>query len=150
MDARRIPADSDDALRLVGEMVSGLDTLYGPQPGDAPSANVADLSPPGGGYVAIYDGDGRAIAGGGIKHLGEGLGEVKRMYVAPEMRGRGVARLLLGALEDLARDLGYERVRLDTGWEQPHARALYLSAGYSEIDDYNRNPLAAFWGEKRL
>lgn len=149
MDIRRIDAGSKDALWLVGEMLAGLDALYGPQPGDAPSANVEDLSPPGGGFVAIYD-EGRPIAGGGIKRLGDDLGEVKRMYVVPDQRGRGVARVLLAALEDLARDLGYARVRLDTGSEQPHARRLYESAGYSELDDYNANPLAAYWGEKRL
>ncbi len=72
------------------------------------------------------------------------------MYVVPELRGRGYARALLGALEDLGRDLGHTRMRLDTGAEQPHARALYLSAGYSEIPDYNENPYANFWGEKPL
>lgn len=149
MEVRRLPADHPDALALVAAMVAGLDALYGPQPGDAPTANVADLSPPGGGYVAIYDGS-RPVAGGGIKRLGEGVGEVKRMWVEPDLRSRGLARRLLTALEDLARDLGYARVRLDTGREQPHARALYLSAGYLEIDDYNLNPYAAFWGEKRL
>jgi GNAT superfamily N-acetyltransferase len=149
VEIRRIPAGHPDALRLVGDMVAGLQALYGEQRGDTPTATVDDLSPPGGGYVAIYV-DGRAIAGGGVKRLEEGVGEIKRMYVVPELRGRGYARALLGALEDLARDLGYARVRLDTGWEQPHARALYASAGYCEIDDYNGNPYAAYWGEKRL
>jgi hypothetical protein len=41
-------------------------------------------------------------------------------------------------------------VRLDTGPRQPHARTLYLSAGYTEIPDYNANPAASFWGEKEL
>jgi GNAT superfamily N-acetyltransferase len=149
VDIRRIPADHPAALRLVGEMVGGLHRLYGEQRRDAPSATVEDLSPPGGGFVAIYE-DGRAVAGGGVKRLEEGIAEIKRMYVVPEARSRGYARALLGALEDLARDLGYRRVRLDTGAEQPHARALYLSEGYSVIPDYNGNPLATFWGEKTL
>jgi len=72
------------------------------------------------------------------------------MYVTPDMRSRGVARRLLAALEDLARDLGYSVVRLDTGASQAHALALYPSAGYFEIDDYNGNPHASYWGEKRL
>ena len=61
-----------------------------------------------------------------------------------------MARALLAALEDAARDLGYARVRLDTGPRQPHARALYESAGYAEIPDYNDNPAASYWAEKRL
>lgn len=149
MELRRIPADHPDALRLVGAMVAGLAALYPDRRGDGPSATVEDFSPPGGGFVAGYE-DGAAIAGGGVKRLGDGLAEIKRMYVDPGHRGRGHARALLGALEDLARDLGYARVRLDTGAQQPHARALYLSAGYLEIDDYNGNPYATFWAEKRL
>ena len=62
----------------------------------------------------------------------------------------GIARRLLAALEDAARELGYERVRLDTGARQPHARALYESAGFQPIPDYNDNPKAAYWGEKVL
>ena len=150
MDVRRIPAGSPDAIALVEAMVDGLEALYGPAlQGTTPSASVEDFSPPGGGFVAIYEG-GRAVAGGGVKRLDAETAEIKRMYVVPEARSRGFARALLGALEALARDLGYTTVRLDTGAEQPHARALYSSAGYSEIDDYNANPYAAYWGEKRL
>jgi GNAT superfamily N-acetyltransferase len=72
------------------------------------------------------------------------------MYVAPAARGRGVARALLTALEDEARRLGYEVARLDTGPHQPHAERLYREAGYAEIANFNANPLASFWGEKRL
>ncbi|MEA2272469.1 MAG: hypothetical protein QOI98_1177, partial [Solirubrobacteraceae bacterium] len=75
---------------------------------------------------------------------------IKRMYVLPEARSRGHARRLLVALEDAARALGYARVRLDTGREQPHAQALYESAGYRTIPDYNDNPYASYWGEKDL
>jgi ribosomal protein S18 acetylase RimI-like enzyme len=72
------------------------------------------------------------------------------MYVAPSARRRGVARTLLAALEDAARDRGYAFVRLDTGPRQQHAVALYASAGYTEIANFNANPIAAYWGEKRL
>jgi hypothetical protein len=61
-----------------------------------------------------------------------------------------VARALLAALEDAARGLGYEVARLDTGPLQPHAEALYRSAGYAEIANFNANPVASFFGEKRL
>ena len=55
------------------------------------------------------------MCGGGVKGLSGAIAEIKRMYVVPEARGRGVARALLAALEDAARELGYEVVRLDTG-----------------------------------
>jgi GNAT superfamily N-acetyltransferase len=85
-----------------------------------------------------------------VKTLGPGLGEIKRMYVAPHVRGRGLARRLLAALEDAAWRLGHDRVRLDTGPAQAHAKALYESAGYVEIPDYNGNPHASYWAEKKL
>jgi GNAT superfamily N-acetyltransferase len=78
------------------------------------------------------------------------VAEIKRMYVRPSARSRGVAAALLAALEDAARTLGYTSARLDTGPKQPHALRLYRSAGYSELPPYNDNPYACFWGEKRL
>ena len=72
------------------------------------------------------------------------------MYVVPDARGRGLGKELLDALEALARDLGYGAARLDTGGRQPAARRMYERAGYAPVPDYNENPYAAFWGEKRL
>ena len=72
------------------------------------------------------------------------------MYVVPEARGHGVAGVLLRALEDEGRRLGYAIARLDTGPHQPHAQRLYERAGYRSIANFNQNPFASFWGEKRL
>jgi putative acetyltransferase len=66
-------------------------------------------------------------------------GEVKRMYVTPAARGRGVARGLLTAVEGLARELGYQRLRLVAGHQQPAAVALYESAGYARSAPYGRH-----------
>ncbi|MEA2391045.1 MAG: hypothetical protein QOK31_1154 [Solirubrobacteraceae bacterium] len=150
LEVRRIAADVLPASDLIAAMIEDLEPLYGRIDGDeAPSATPAEMGPPGGAFLVLYE-DGVPIAGGGIKPLGERLCEIKRMYVRPEARGRGVARRLLVALEDAARELGYAQVRLDTGARQPHARALYESSGYAEIADYNGNPHASFWGEKNL
>jgi GNAT superfamily N-acetyltransferase len=151
IEARRIAADHPDALALTAAMVDEVSEQYGGRisgPG-LPSASPEDFSPPGGAYVALYE-DGRPLAGGGIKRLSDGVGEIKRMYVVPEARGRGLARALLEALEDAARDLGHRVARLDTGARQPHAERLYRGAGYRAIADYNANPFASFWGEKTL
>jgi GNAT superfamily N-acetyltransferase len=72
------------------------------------------------------------------------------MYMAPQVRGRGLGRVLLAALESHARALGYELARLDTGDKQPGAQHLYESAGYRPIPNYNGNPIATYFGEKRL
>jgi GNAT superfamily N-acetyltransferase len=144
-------ADSLVAVRLVEAMVDEMEQLYELPRGSGLglSASPADLSPPGGAFIVVYA-DGRPVAGGGIKRDEHGVAEIKRMYVVPEARGRGLGRRLLEALEDVARERGYARIRLDTGARQPGARALFEGAGYHPVEDYNGNPQAAFWGEKVL
>lgn len=116
---------------------------------DNPPLHPSELRPPGGAYVVGYEGA-EAVTGGGVRRLSEGVGEIKRMYVRPDQRSRGLARALLVALEDAARSMGYRAVRLDTGPKQVHALALYRSAGYVDVEPYNDNPFACFWGEKQL
>ena len=148
---RTLPADSPPASELLAAMVAEMNAMYeGTIDGDdAPTATPADFGPPGGAFVVGFLG-GEAVCAGGVKGLGDDVAEIKRMYVVPHARSRGLGRRLLGALEETARELGYARVRLDTGARQPGARALYVSAGYREIDDYNDNPWASFWAEKPL
>ena len=62
--------------------------------------------------------------------------EVKRMFVRPEARRQGISRVILTALEDLAREFGYQKVRLETGTRNPEALALYESSGYERIPCY--------------
>jgi GNAT superfamily N-acetyltransferase len=114
-----------------------------------PRAGAAELSPPHGAFLIGRRGE-QAVCCGGLKRLDEVTCEIKKMYVLPASRGRGVARVLLHALEDKARELGYRVARLDTGPKQVHARTLYESEGYVEVADFNGNPVAAFWGEKQL
>lgn len=135
---------------LVAAMVAELEPLYGriDVPG-APSATPADFAPPHGVFLIGWE-DEVAICCGGVKRLDADACEIKRMYVVPEARGRGVAPALLVALEDRARALGYAIARLDTGPKQPHAERMYRDAGYREIGNFNANPFASFWGEKRL
>ena len=94
--------------------------------------------------------DGRLAGCAGLRPLGDGVAELKRMYVAPEARGHGVGRRFLDGLEAEARARGFTRLRLDTGAPMPEAQALYRSAGYREIPDYNGNTAAAYWFEKEL
>jgi GNAT superfamily N-acetyltransferase len=146
-----LAAGEPPASELLAEMVGELQATYGGRidaPG-SPSATPEEMAPPHGTFLVGFE-DGEPVCGGGVKRLDDGVAEIKRMYVAPHARSRGVARALLAALEDAARDLGYDRARLDTGARQPHARTLYEASGYRSIPDYNGNPYAAFWGEKRL
>jgi GNAT superfamily N-acetyltransferase len=116
---------------------------------DNPALLPAELRPPGGGYYVGFDGA-EPVAGGGFRRLADGTAEIKRMYVRPERRGRGVAAQLLHVLEEAAAAAGYAAARLDTGPKQVHAQRLYRASGYVEIAPYNDNPFACFWGEKPL
>ncbi len=151
VEFRAVPAGDAPASDLIEAMVGELEAFYGriDRPG-MPTAAPEEFAPPTGVCLVGFGADGTPLAVGAVKRLDDEVGEIKRMYVAPEGRSRGLARALLEALERAARDLGYTRVRLDTGPRQPHARALYLSAGYREIGNYNANPAASFWGEKDL
>jgi len=81
--------------------------------------------------------DGRPVACGSLRPMEEpGLAEVKRMYVEPAARGRGLSKGMLAVLEEHAHGLGFARVRLETGTRQPEALQLYESAGYRRIENY--------------
>ena len=149
VEVRRVDGGHPDARALVEAMVAELKRTFPPGLPGPPPPTAEEMSSPRGCYAVLYEG-GRAVAGGGLRELEPGVAEIKRMYVVPEARSRGLARRLLEELETAARDLGYARVRLDTGDPQPHARALYRSAGYREIDNYNDNGYASYWGEKAL
>jgi GNAT superfamily N-acetyltransferase len=149
MTVRRIPGTDPLAIELAAAMVAEIGELYEPGLPAGSSAHPEELSPPGGGFVALLEA-GRPVAGGGVKRLDARTCEIKRMYVVPGARGRGLGRALLVAIEDLARDLGYAVARLDTGAEQPGAQRLYERAGYDAIPNYNANPYASYWGEKVL
>jgi GNAT superfamily N-acetyltransferase len=146
-----VPADTPPASDLVAAMVAEMALLYGPidVPG-MPSATPADFAAPRGTFLVGFDDDGSPVCAGGVKGLDAEAAEIKRMYVVPTARGRGVAKALLAALEDAARGLGYTLARLDTGPRQPHAQRMYEAAGYAPIGNFNANPVASYWGEKRL
>ncbi len=84
--------------------------------------------------------DGEPIGCGALKPF-DGLAqvaEIKRMYTSPAARRRGVSRALLRRLEEIAAELGYRRIQLETGTEQPEAVALYESHGWHRITPYGR------------
>ncbi|MCB5180999.1 GNAT family N-acetyltransferase [Streptomyces antimicrobicus] len=87
---------------------------------------------------------------GGIRLLDARTAELTRVYVDPRMRGTGGGTALLAALEDAARSLGAERIRLDTRTDLVEARALYAKHGYEEIPPYKQDPYAQHFFEKSI
>lgn len=154
---RRTRADAPDAAALLadygaelvarGRPFSPLDPPLGEPP--ASWVEVHEMEAPVGTFLLAFA-DGSPVACGGLRTLAPGLGEVKRMYVVPAARRRGIARRLLSELEEVAAALGHARVRLDTNAVQPEAVGLYKTMGYREIPDYNGNPFATHWFEKPL
>jgi GNAT superfamily N-acetyltransferase len=144
--------DSGDGATLAQAMRDEIAVMYDGLDLDGdfmPRAGAAELSPPAGAFIVGYHDD-RPACCGGVKRLDDRRCEIKKMYVVPALRGRGVARALLRELEDNARRLGYVIARLDTGPKQVSARGLYESEGYLDVPDFNGNPVAVFWGEKPL
>jgi GNAT superfamily N-acetyltransferase len=80
--------------------------------------------------------DGVAVGCCAMQPLGDGGAELKRMYVVPGMRGRGLAGQLMTEAERLAVRLGFTRIRLETGVRQPEAIAVYERAGFTPIPNY--------------
>ena len=131
---RLAPAEWDhpDVQRLAEAQQAELRARYdgGSEPGTPPSA--ADLAL----VLLARDGDGTAVGCGALRGIADGVGELKRMYVVPSARGRGIAKVVLAALEDDARSRGWTTLRLETGPRQPEAIALYTAAGYRPTEAF--------------
>jgi len=126
--------DDRDVQRLAADQQAEIRARYdgAGEPGTPPSA--ADISV----VLNARDAAGTAVGCGALRPLGDGVAEVKRMFIAPSARGRGLAKVVLAGLEDAARERGWTTLRLETGLRQPEAVALYAGAGY--------RPIAAFGG----
>jgi GNAT superfamily N-acetyltransferase len=111
--------------------------------------DVDDFRPPTGGFVLVLDGD-TAIGCGAVRTLEPGVGEIKRMWITPSQRRRGLGTRLLHELEDASRALGHQTLRLDTNEALVDAMRLYEAHGYVRIDRYNDNPDATHYFSKRL
>ncbi|ANB06900.1 acetyltransferase [Streptomyces ambofaciens] len=136
MNIRRVPFDHPDAVKLNDEVQAEYDVRYG-DGGDATHLDPADFAPPNGLYLIAYDENDVPVASGGWRGRDandegnlDGDAELKRMFVIEQVRGRGLARRILAALEEDARAAGRTRMVLETGTKQPEAVALYTSSGY--------------------
>ena len=125
------PAAWDDPVvqELVAAQRAELRARYGGdrEPGVLPSA--ADIAV----VLVAVDDDGTPVGCGALRALGPGTAEVKRMYVVPAARRRGVARQLLQGLESVALERGWTTLQLETGPAQPDAVGLYTGSGYRPI-----------------
>jgi GNAT superfamily N-acetyltransferase len=138
MDIHHVSFSHPDAVRLNDRVQLEYAERYGNE-GDATPLDPGMFEPPHGLYLIVYDAAGIPVATGGWRTQDEnehgyadGDAEIKRMYVVPDARGRGLSRLILAALEDNARDAGRTRIVLETGIKLPEAISLYVSSGYEQ------------------
>jgi GNAT superfamily N-acetyltransferase len=122
-----VSVESPDARDLQSRQIAEMARRYGGS-GPAPLRGV-EFEPPEGCFVVGIT-DGAAVACGGFRLLSPGVAEIKRMYVDPAARRRGIGARVLAFLEERARATGYDETWLETGIEQPDAISLYVSAGY--------------------
>jgi GNAT superfamily N-acetyltransferase len=155
MTIRRVAFTHSDALTLIEEVQGEYLARYGGR--DNTPLEVGVFEPPNGAFYVGYV-EGRPVAMGGwrmrpdLTRLGGArLAEIKRMYVAPSGRRRGLARAVLTHLERTARDAGADVMVLETGIAQPEAIELYTSSGYVPVEKFGHyawSPKSRCYGKR--
>jgi DNA-binding MarR family transcriptional regulator/GNAT superfamily N-acetyltransferase len=143
--------DSPDARWCLEQYFAELDERFakGFTAGKSIPADAGDLRPPRGAFLVARL-DGRPVGCGAVKATEPGAGSIKRMWVSREVRGTGVGRRLLLALEKEAAGLGMALLRLETNRSLHEAQALYRRNGYREVAAFNDDLYADHWFEKRI
>ncbi|MCI4064715.1 GNAT family N-acetyltransferase [Micromonospora sp. R77] len=130
------PFDAPESQALIRAALADLGRRYGGS-GDETPVDATEFEPPAGTFLVAYLGGEPVGCGGWRSHGDDGeTAELKRMYTSPAARGRGVARAVLAAVEQSARDAGRKRIVLECGDRQPEAIAMYTAAGYERIPNF--------------
>ena len=133
MEIREVSILSEDAQALIARLDQELQAEYAPE-----HRHPVDFEPflqSGGIFVIAYETD-TPVGCGALRPISKADVELKRMFVPHAHRGRGVARLVLAFLEQRARQLGFQRLLLETGDQQVAAMGLYRSSGYQRIEAF--------------
>ena len=146
--------DAELATRIaecVREYIAAIGETYDPTGLDADAPDlVGYYSREGHAFWALVTPSGEVLAAVGMRALDREWAELKRMYVRPEARGHGYARYLCEVVVDAARASGYVGIRLDTRRDMTPAITLYTAMGFVETSDYNANPRASVFMERRV
>ncbi len=141
--------DSPEAVALIDELEATLAPLYPPESRHGYSVEKL-LAQKVAFFVLRYDG--QAAGCGGVQFFGMEYGEIKRIFVRPEFRGKGLSKRMMAFLEDYTRSAGIPFLRLETGIYQPEAIGLYERLGYHRIGpfgEYQVDPLSLYF-EKQI
>jgi GNAT superfamily N-acetyltransferase len=132
VEIRRVDLLSPVAQQLILSLNAELEGRYPEEGANFFSLDVEEVAEGRGGFFVAYIAD-EPVGCGAVRCIEPGVAEIKRMYVAPSVRGRRVGRQILDTLEAEARRLGVTQLVLETGPRQPEAIALYSHAGFTEI-----------------
>jgi ribosomal protein S18 acetylase RimI-like enzyme len=141
--------DSPDAVALINELDAYLEPLY---PRESRYGYAVEKLIKEGVSFFVIRVEGAPAGCGGVQFYADGYAEVKRMWVRPAFRGKGLAKMMIGFLERLVRERGVAVLRLETGVHQHEAIRLYEGLGFARIGpfgDYWGDPLSCFY-EKRV
>jgi ribosomal protein S18 acetylase RimI-like enzyme len=128
-DLLRAYAANPDVVRCSDDLAAELSGLPG------------EYGPPAGGLIVAAGDDGVPIGCVAVRPIDATTAEMKRLYLGPKARRQGLGRLLVSAIVDRARALGYRAIRLDTLPTQREAQGIYESMGFVDIEPYRRNPV---------
>ena len=134
MQILRTTSENNDFQNLVKKLDAYLTEIDGEDHAFYDQYNKIDLLK---NCIVIFE-DEKPVACGAIKAIDDNTMEVKRMFTIPDYRGKGFARTVLKELEIWAKELGYEKVVLETGKKQTEAVALYKKCGYAIIPNYGQ------------
>ncbi len=143
------PVDSADVRWCFEQYYAELGADFGYRVDTALPLGVEDLTRPRGLVLVIRD-EGTPVGCGAVKLLEDGIGEIKRMWVSPDVRGHGLGGRLLDALESAAIEAGKTIARLETNDQLEAALAMYRKRGYAEVAPFNEEPFATHWFRKTL
>ncbi|MGH7499216.1 MAG: bifunctional helix-turn-helix transcriptional regulator/GNAT family N-acetyltransferase [Gemmatimonadales bacterium] len=151
LQIERVDPASPAARWCVGQYFDELDRRFesGFDPAASVSAEDRELIPPRGAFLLALV-DGQPVACGAVKRISLAVGSLKRMWVADTVRGLGIGRRVLEALEAQARALGLTTLRLETNQTLQEAIRLYRNAGFREVAPFNSDPYAHHWFEKSV
>ena len=132
---KKAPGNSSEVKLLSNELHKDLESIYGEgMIEDFFEENEQMLI-----FYVAYNESGKAVAIGALKPFNDVTAEIKRMYVNPEYRGKGISKLILIHIEDYAKEFNYQRLILETGLKQPEAMSLYHKFGYKPMVCYGRH-----------
>jgi GNAT superfamily N-acetyltransferase len=141
VSVRRADFQSPLADRLILALNQELDDRYPEEGANHFDLAAEEVSEGHGAFLIAFVAD-EPVGCGAVRRISPTVCEIKRMYVAPSARSRGVGRRILDELETIAHQLGASRLVLETGVRQPEALALYTHAGFTTIPLFGNYALA--------